>query len=236
MRTKFMLFSKLKNNYDKENSDSEDELLNNKRKRHDTDDEESIGKERHDTEDELNELLPQEDEDGDLIIKEAPITDNTQNHTKTGLFTLKEYQTNKTVKRNVFEEIAKKPVETIYRDKEGRKIKPGETKKDKEKKLKELNEKQLQKWIKGFKQAEDHKRTQEENKEMKNQPLARYEIDKSFEHELKQKERFGDPLKDLINFKNIKNNFEKEEDNLSKTSEGNLKKDLLPQKKQKKND
>jgi len=37
----------------------------------------------------------------------------------------------------------------------------------------------------------------------------------------------------LINFKNIKNNVARDEDNLSQTAEGNLKNDLLPQKKKK---
>jgi len=47
----------------------------------------------------------------------------------------------------------------------------------------------LQKWIKGFKQEEDHKLKKEKERDMKNEPLARYEIDESVEHDLKQKKK-----------------------------------------------
>lgn len=39
---------------------------------------------------------------------------------------------------------------------------------------------------------------------MKNEPLARYEIDHSVEDEMKKKDRFGDPMKQLMEFKNLK--------------------------------
>jgi chromosome segregation ATPase len=85
---------KARNDYDNDNSDSEDEdeNLNKKRKRHDTDDENSvIDEKKYDTEDELNELLPQKDEDGDIILESKTSVVNT---TKNGLISLNEYRTN----------------------------------------------------------------------------------------------------------------------------------------------
>jgi len=228
-------FEKAKREYDKDNSDSEDENLNQKRKRHDTDDEESITNEKkNDTEDELDELLPQQNEDGDIIISEKPIVN--KNNEKHGLITLKEYQANKSITRNVFDEIAQKPInhETVYRDKEGRKIKRGETQEDKKKKLKDLNEKQLQKWMKGFKQVEDNKKKEEESRELRNEPLARYDIDKTFENELKMKERFGDPMKELLEFQKSREEKQEVDENVSQTTENNLKKNLTTSKNTKK--
>ena len=46
---------------------------------------------------------------------------------------------------------------------------------------------------------------QKELEEAKNQPFARYEIDAEADKELKEKVRFGDPLK-LIKSSNMKSN------------------------------
>lgn len=67
---------------------------------------------------------------------------------------------------------------------------------------------------------------------MKHEPLARYEMDKSFENELKCKERFGDPMKQLIDFKNLKNKDEIDEipNNIDdENAESNLKRNLVPE-------
>jgi len=76
-----------------EESSSVNELIGNKRQRHDTDDEDddpselkSEGKGEN-TDDELNELIPQDDE-GDLILNENEKEDN-----KAGLMTLIEFKT-----------------------------------------------------------------------------------------------------------------------------------------------
>ena len=83
-------FEKAKNDYDKNNSDSDEEQINKKRKRHDTDDEDSVVKEKNDTEDELDELLPQQDEDGDIIIDDKV----TGHSIKNGLISLIDYKAN----------------------------------------------------------------------------------------------------------------------------------------------
>lgn len=83
---------KAKNEYDNDNSDSEEENLNKKRKRHDTDDEKSdVEEDKYNTEDELNELLPQQDEDGDIILEPKL---SKGNKIKNGLISLSEYRTN----------------------------------------------------------------------------------------------------------------------------------------------
>ena len=87
---------KAKNEFDKECSDSDDEKMKKKRKRHDTDDEESEEKPNN-TDDELDELLPQQDEDGDIILEENLPSD--KNLKKNGLLTLNEYKS--TVIKNI---------------------------------------------------------------------------------------------------------------------------------------
>jgi hypothetical protein len=69
---------------------------------------------------------------------------------------------------------------------------------------------------------------------MKNEPLARYELDNTVEDELKRKDRFGDPLKQLMDFKNLKGKQE-EEDVPNDIDQNNLIRNLnpdLPKKKQ----
>jgi len=86
--------------------------------------------------------------------------------------------------------------------------------------LKELNEQQLNKWMKGFKQIEEKKKNIEENNLLKNEPLARYEIDNEVDLQFKQKARFGDPMKELINYNLIGNqekNKEKFNEMISQT-------------------
>lgn len=80
-----------------------------------------------------------------------------------------------------------------------------------------MNYRELNKWGKGTKQIEAKKARQEEEKRLIDEPMTRYEIDKDVDNNMKQKDRFGDPMKKLINHSklaklNKERNAEEEEE------------------------
>jgi hypothetical protein len=155
----------------------EEEYSNKKRERHDSDSESG-------TEKELDELI--KDEDGDIILEE--------DSTKKFKMEIKNKKLNHPNQKQ----------QTVYRDEHGRKVDKSETKEAKKKKLEKLNYEQLKQWAMGFIQKEENKKMKQDFEKMKNEPLTRYDIDKQTEDDMRYKQRFGDPMKELIASKNIK--------------------------------
>lgn len=84
---------------------------------------------------------------------------------------------------------------TIYRNKEGQIVDMKEKLLTEKDRLKLANEAQLKQWKGGAKQMQEKQDMRKAIEEAKEQPFARHEISQEAETELKNRERFGDPLK-----------------------------------------
>jgi len=188
--------------------------LNKKRERHDSDSEEENGdfdinednredSSKSSTEREFDELL--RDEDGDIILDNKK-ENKTKLKSKDLVIELKP----KNKINSVETEGIKLKQQTIYRDEFGRKIEKSQTKEARKKALEKLNYQELKQWAMGFIQKEEKKREKEEFNKRKDEPLTKYDIDKEVEDELKKKQRFGDPMKNLL----FNKNFKKDEDDI----------------------
>ena len=150
----------------------------------------------------------EEEEDQDVSIGNQNQIDQSHprmsNGTKAGL------QTSESIKRDLErmkqeQQLAyqKNPVQeapTIYRDASGRKINIQEEKAlELEKKKKEQEEEEARmEWGKGIKQNRDAKKMAERLKVEENAPLAVYVDDKDRNEELRERDRWGDPMAHLV--------------------------------------
>lgn len=85
--------------------------------------------------------------------------------------------------------------ETIYRSKDGRKIDESERLLSEKDRLKIANEKLLAQWKGGAKQAYEVEERKQAMIEARDKPFANYEMDQGADQDLRDKDRFGDPLK-----------------------------------------
>lgn len=72
-------------------------------------------------------------------------------------------------------------------------------------KLRIANESNLKQWQRGQKQMEESEKRKQQMREAKDAPFSTSALSKEAENEMKQKERFGDPLK-LIKSKTVQAN------------------------------
>jgi hypothetical protein len=149
--------------------EDKDKFISNKRQRHDSD-----------SESELDELL-KEAEDIESGLK----------------FELKLNKISK--KEQIEKEREKQKKLTVFRDEKGRHVDRSETKEMKKKELEKTNYENLSKWGKGIIQKEEKERKKEELKKAREEPFARYDIHLKVEEEYKNKERFEDPMKKILN-------------------------------------
>ncbi|KAF8821651.1 hypothetical protein IE077_001769 [Cardiosporidium cionae] len=94
------------------------------------------------------------------------------------------------------------PPAVIYRNKEGKVISRAEWLKLEEKKKKRKKEKvapQVLEWGTGLVQKQEAVSRQQEEAKLAKEPLARYEIDKEMDGELRNQQRWGDPMLKALN-------------------------------------
>lgn len=101
--------------------------------------------------------------------------------------------------------VSGKHAETVYRDKEGRKIDPKmeRARKREEERRKDEENAQFMEWGRGVAQTKQvHERVSDELYEM-SKPLARYADDEDLEKMLREREREGDPMLAFIRSKKV---------------------------------
>jgi hypothetical protein len=183
------------------NSQNEPTSLGNKRQRHDSDcEEDKSDSEKSERDKELNELI--QDEDGDLLLDSSDEKNNPlKNPNKGGLILEFKSNNSKKIKKDerlLFQQKEQLKKQTVYRDEKGRIIDKSQTKEAQKKELQKVNYENLEKWAKGIIQKEEINQKREEIKLAKEEPFARYDIDKSTEEDYRKKFRFGDPMKGLL--------------------------------------
>lgn len=98
---------------------------------------------------------------------------------------------------------------TVYRNKDGVIVDKSELELTEKDKLRMANEQILKQFKGGVKQKELAQQRKQELEEAKEQPFSSHKLDPAVEQEIKNKERFGDPLK-LIKSRNMKSEFSKQ--------------------------
>ncbi|CDW81125.1 UNKNOWN [Stylonychia lemnae] len=207
-------------------SDSDDSRQRRKRRRHDSSDESSddqddikpIKSKRANIDSGINFFISKSYIDGDVDLSENEQSDKKPKLLeKAGLQSaqdLKEFnrQRDALINKQLQEQIGKegfKQNQTIYRNKEGIKVDMKDKMLSEKDRLRIANENQLKQWKGGAKQMQEKVELKKQIEEAKREPFAKHEMDVQVENELRQQDRFGDPLK-LLQSKNMRSSITKQ--------------------------
>jgi len=91
-----------------------------------------------------------------------------------------------------------KDAQTVYRDKEGKRIDPLQEIETKKQELIRKNEARVKQWSIGATQRQELDKRKQDLEDVKNEDFARYELSKDVDKEMMEVDRFGDPMSKLI--------------------------------------